>query len=287
MLEPLRQLKNKMNIREKWDFLVRAHQSRMKSFEPKLLFNVQKDKYVIKTVESFDELEAVLKLRHEVFLEEVTGQRHLTGLDFDEYDLLCDHLIVMDQEKQEIVGTYRAICSNFTDRYYTASEFDISGVLALPGVKLELGRACIRRSHRTGVVMQLLWRAIAEYIKLSEADYLFGCASVFTSKAVEAAAIQLYLNGRGALTESALVRPIGKYLDPQVEECVEFLSRPDFGFTPEAASRMIPPLFKSYLKLGSKICGLPAHDRKFQCFDFVTLQDIGQFGQIIERKYGI
>ncbi len=287
LLTPLRQLKSKMNIREKWELLVKTHQSRLKNFEPKIRFRLEKDKYVIKTVENFDELEQVLRLRHEVFLEECAGQRHLTGLDFDEYDLLCDHLVVIDSEKDEVLGTYRVICSRFSEKFYTSSEFDISNLLALNGVKLELGRACIRKTHRTGIVIQLLWRAIAQYIKESKADYLFGCASVFTQKPVEAAAIQLYLKKRGALTDEALVQPIGKYIDSQVEECVEFLSRPEFGFDPDAASKMVPALFKSYLKLGSKICGLPANDRKFQCYDYVTLQEIKAFGQSIEKKYGL
>lgn len=287
MLEPLKQLKSKMNIRERWELLVRAHEAKMKKFEPKLRFQLQKDKYVIKTVDSIAELEAVLKLRHDVFLQEVTGQSHLTGLDFDDFDLLCDHLIVVDSQAQEILGTYRVMCSLFTDRYYTATEFNIEQLLALPGIKMELGRACIRKTHRTGMVMQLLWRAIAQYIKLSEAKHLFGCASVFTTKTVEAAVIQMYLQHRGALSEPSLVTPVEKYTDPQLAETIAFLAQPALAFNLEGASQLIPALFKSYLKLGSKICGLPALDRDFSCYDYVTWQEVGKFDESIERKYGL
>ena len=276
-----------MNIRERWEALLRTHQARLKSFEPKIRFRLEKDKYVIKTVDTFEELEQVLRLRHEVFLEECVNNPHLTGMDFDEFDILCDHLTVWDQEAGEVLGTYRVICSEFSNKWYTASEFNIDGLLALDGIKLELGRACIRKTHRTGIVIQLLWRAIAQYIRESKADYLFGCASAFTQKPIEAAAIYRYLQNRGAVTETELVSAIGKYQDPLVAECLEFLSRPEYGFQADSASKMVPALFKSYLKLGSKICGLPANDRSFQCYDFVTLQDISALGESIERKYGL
>jgi len=287
MLEPLRQLKSKINIRETFEYLIKAHKIRLKTCEPKLRFNREKDKYMIKTAQSPEELEAVLRLRHEVFLEEKIGRHHRTGLDFDNYDLHSDHVMVIDQDSNEVLGTYRIICSRFSDDFYTASEFDILPLLALPGVKLELGRACIRSTHRTGAVMHLLWRAVAHYVKLVEADFLFGCASVFTTKAIEAAAIQIYLKNRNALTSTTLVHPLEKFRDPQVEECLEFLSREEFKFSAAGVQPMIPALFKSYLKMGSQICGLPAFDKDFGCFDYVTLQDMQKITETIERKYGV
>ena len=58
------------------------------------------------------EIEAALKLRFEVFnleLSEGLQSSYQTGLDMDEYDDYCDHIIVMDTTKDVVVGTYRLL----------------------------------------------------------------------------------------------------------------------------------------------------------------------------------
>lgn len=55
-------------------------------------------------------VEAAQRLRHDVFAGELgatlTGS---AGLDSDEFDAYCDHLIVRDDSTGEVVGTYRML----------------------------------------------------------------------------------------------------------------------------------------------------------------------------------
>jgi putative hemolysin len=44
---------------------------------------------------------------------------------------------------------------------------------------------------------------------------------------------------------------------------------------------MIPSLLHSYLRIGAKVCGIPALDKSFRCIDFLTLLDVRE----LERTY--
>jgi len=46
--------------------------------------------------------------------------------------------------------------------------------------------------------------------------------------------------------------------------------------------RKLPPLFKGYLRLGGKVCGLPAFDRQFGTADFFILLPAGE----MVKRYG-
>jgi putative hemolysin len=51
------------------------------------------------------------------------------------------------------------------------------------------------------------------------------------------------------------------------------------------AEALLPPLFKSYLRMGAKICGTPALDREFYCIDFLTVIKVDQFNPKMKEKY--
>lgn len=70
-------------------------------------------KLEVRIAENQLEIERTLALRYEVFnleLGEGLPQSAATRKDRDEYDLFCDHLIVIDKNQEnKIVGTYRIL----------------------------------------------------------------------------------------------------------------------------------------------------------------------------------
>src|SRR6202000_1069389 len=82
-----------------------------------------------------DEVRAAQRLRHLVFAEEMGAQLHTTepGLDVDEFDQYCDHLVVRDEGTGDIVGTYRMLPPGRTGSLYSETEFDISALAGLRG----------------------------------------------------------------------------------------------------------------------------------------------------------
>lgn len=68
--------------------------------------------FEVKITRQQSEVEEAQRLRFEVFnLEMKKGleSSYGLGLDADEYDSLCDHLIVRDRSTRRVVGTYRLL----------------------------------------------------------------------------------------------------------------------------------------------------------------------------------
>src|SRR5690349_13210193 len=69
----------------------------LRSYTAKVAVHLETDTYIIKTAESADEIDELLKLRHRVFLQELQGKRKLFRIDLDRHDLACDHLMIIDR----------------------------------------------------------------------------------------------------------------------------------------------------------------------------------------------
>ncbi|MEZ0323877.1 MAG: GNAT family N-acyltransferase [Hydrogenothermaceae bacterium] len=251
---------------------------RLKKFKPNVYIRIEKSNYIIKTVEDYRGLIDVLKLRYRVFNLQ---KRKILKIDIDEFDKIADHLIVYDTAKNIPVGTYRVLCSEFTDRFYSESEFDISQIKSFDGVKVELGRASILPEYRNGLVIMLLWKAISEYVSKVNGKFLFGCSSVFTTDPLEVAFITDYLI-RNYGSQTVEVKPYKTVKG--IEKSLSFL-RENMVNTDFIESK-IPSLLKVYLNAGAKICGLPYLDEEFGCVDFFTFLDISKLNESFKRKYG-
>lgn len=252
---------------------------RILRFKQKVPIRVESEQFILKTAANSFEVRQALELRHEIFFREMQGKELNSQIDFDALDMLCDHLLIIDKASGQVVGTYRLISSLFSKRFYSQGEFNIDAVLAEEGAKMEMGRACIRKEFRSGAVLNLLWRGIVEFMKKTDAKWIFGCASVQTTDPAEAAAIYEYLKQNDQVRTERGVQPTKKYR----------ISFPDTvkPLAVEEAAKQIPPLFYSYLKAGAKTEGLPACDTDFSCFDFFLLLKVADFTKIFRRRYDI
>ena len=208
---------------------------------------------------------AAFRLRFLVFnleLNEGLECAYMTGQDRDDFDGICDHLIVEHVGTGKIVGTYRlqtGTIASANTGFYSEREFDFSRYRQLGNSVIELGRACVHRGHRTSEVLYLLWRGIAQYAIHHGGRYLIGCSSLTSQDPAHGTAVY--------------------------EAMREHLVEPDLRTTPQPAFTMplmpsdnasakIPKLLRAYLAVGAKICGPPAIDREFRTIDFLTLLDL-------------
>jgi putative hemolysin len=152
-------------------------------------------RYRVRLAESVEDRDAACRLRFKVFnieLGEGLETSYRTGLDTDQFDLFCEHLLVEDKLEtnpaRRIVGTYRMQSGATAARnlgYYSEQEFSFAPYEPLrPGI-LELGRAAIDREHRTPEVLTLLWRGIAQYANDMGLRYLLGCSSINSNDPAE------------------------------------------------------------------------------------------------------
>jgi hypothetical protein len=125
--------------------------------------------------ETEEDIDAAQALRYRIFYE-VLGARPLPHMlrrrrDVDRFDNDCDHLLVLDHARggghDRVVGTYRLLrrkAAAGLGGFYSAAEYDIAPLVALPGEILELGRSCVDAAYRQRPAMQLLWSGIAGYV---------------------------------------------------------------------------------------------------------------------------
>lgn len=282
--------------------MVRGLNHLRSQIEPKLAIRIERGNYIVKTVSEAWEFQEVLRLRYDVFHREYRKAVLPVGWDLDDYDFICDHLIIIkkdEAEKEEgkrgtIVGTYRMIASTFSDKFYSQSEFHLDEFLKEPGVKLELGRACIHPDFRKGSVMSLLWRGVTEYMRLTQARYLFGCSSIKVMETEPVSQIYQYLEGKNFLVEEYGIHPLDNWEVPGLIEslakaaAVEAAGQTEAGqavMSEEEAKALLPPLLEMYLLAGAKVIGRPALDTDFNCVDFLTVLDTTKLSQLFSRRY--
>jgi putative hemolysin len=237
-------------------------------------------RYRLRLAQSVEDRDAACRLRFKVFNIELgkgLESSYETGLDTDQFDLFCEHLLVEDKVERRIVGTYRmqsGVTAGQNLGYYSEQEFDFSPYAAMRGEILELGRASIDREHRTPEVLTLLWRGIAQYATDMQLRYLIGCSS---------------LNSVDSREGWQMYRQLENY-----RVANELQTTPSAGFvcagesadlSPEAEPAKVPKLLKTYLAIGARICGAPAWDREFGTIDFLTLLDLRTISSSARNRF--
>ncbi|MFT3956485.1 MAG: GNAT family N-acyltransferase [Piscinibacter sp.] len=221
--------------------------------------------YRLRLASDAADLRAAQALRFKVFnleLREGLSASWATGLDADDFDACCDHLLVEHAPSGAIVGTYRLQTGTSAARqlgYYSEREFDFAPFEPLRAELVELGRACIHAEHRSFAVLNLLWNGIADYARARRARWLIGCSSLTSQDSAAGAAA--YARLAPHLCAPALrTRPHEHFACPLD--------------APAPVAPKIPKLLAAYLALGAEICGPPAIDREFRTIDFLTLVDL-------------
>ena len=235
-------------------------------------------KLVLSMASTPEELREVQRLRYKVFIETM-GLSSLVredGLDSDEFDEHCDHLIVRDANTLKVAGTYRLLSASRArkiGRVYSEGEFDLGRLNNLRNRMVEAGRACIHPDYRGGSVIMLLWSGLAEYMRRENCDYLAGCAS-----------ISLADGGHNAV--AVFQSLIGQHMAPSEYRVTPHLPFP-FSKLEAAQKPQIPPLLKGYLRSGAWICGEPAWDPDFESADLFLLLPLANLDGRYARHYGM
>ena len=215
-------------------------------------------------------------LRFRVFAKEMGAKlkTESEGLDYDEVDGYCDHLLVYDNLNKKIVGYTRLLNQDQAERlgrFYSQSEFNLDQVLTLPGRFLEIGRTCVDPDYRGSAVLTTLWSALVQYALEGQFNYLLGCASVTPGPsgfAVDA----VYRN-----IDAKNIAPSSMQVSPTIPVPVELrCERDESG---------IPPLLKAYFRFGAVVCGEPFWDEDFNCMDLFMLLPLDHLQERYSKHY--
>lgn len=233
-------------------------------------FIMKEQRFTLKFANTEQELDELLRLRFNVFnleMGEGLASSFQTFRDEDAFDKFFNHLIIIDNNTDKIIGTYRMQTYEMALRgngFYSHDEFKIE-MLPRNIIKhsVELGRACIDKNYRNSRVLFLLWRGLTNYMILTRKRYMFGCCSLTSQNPAEGMALydDLLKNGHIRTDLKLTAQPF--YRLEGFNKTKDITNKPAY-----------PPLLRMYLRYGAKIIGVPAIDREFKTIDFFILLDI-------------
>ena len=243
------------------------------------------------------EIRQAQRLRFKVFHEELSavpnGASLIARRDIDEYDAICDHLLVLDHAvkplpfraaKPKVVGTYRLLRQDVADRhfgFYSAGEYDIAPLMeANPHLRfLELGRSCVLKEYRTKRTVELLWHGIWRYVLHHQLDVMIGCASLEGTDPAKLALPLSFLHHYARAPEPWRVRARRDRYVP-----MDFLAKE--AIDARTALHALPPLIKGYLRVGASVGDGAVVDRQFNTTDVLVVLPVAAISARYIQHFG-
>jgi putative hemolysin len=251
----------------------------------------------VRLAETEHEVMLAQRLRYEVFYEEKSAipsdAMRASRRDFDKYDDVCDHLLVVDRDVHDadgqplVVGTYRLTREKDAQKvggFYTAGEFDLGRMISgMPkGTKyLELGRSCVHPNYRARPgTMQLLWKGLMAYVARFDIDLMFGCAS-FAGTDPKAMALPLsYLHHHHPMPKDLVVTA-----RPELYETMNLL--PVVAIDLREGIRALPAILKGYVRAGCCIGDGAVIDHQFDTTDVFIFFPLSGIDARYKSRFGL
>ncbi len=229
----------------------------------------------MRLAETPEEIAAAQMLRYRVFYEEMAAkplpEMAATKRDFDHFDQYCDHLLTIDLDRgngpEAVVGTYRLLRREGARQaggFYTAGEYHIDKILALPGEIIEPGRSCVDAKYRNRSTLSLLWYGLAAYCLHYEGVLFFGCASLHGTDPQKLALPLSYLHHFHLAPPELRSRALEhRYVNMDI--------LPPDKIDVRAAITELPPLIKGYLRAGGFVGDGAVIDEQFNTVDVCVI----------------
>ena len=207
-------------------------------------------RYQVRFAENDDDIRLAQELRFRTFIEgreTASDEARADGLDADEFDPICKHVLVHDTHTGALVCCFRFLpLANGSEiaRSYSAKYYDLSSLESYEGQMVEMGRFCIDPAHRDADVIRIAWGAMTRYVDENNVDMLFGCSSFYGTEA------DAYMDAFALLKERHLApkRWLPRVKAPNVFRFASKLKlkKPNL----KLAQRGMPPLLRTYLVMG-------------------------------------
>lgn len=247
------------------------------------------------------EVRASQSLRFTVFYKEMSARANtrarLTRRDRDQFDRLCDHMLVVDHaaggrgiplirgRRARVVGTYRLLpqeVAEATGGFYTQDEYDLQPLIARhPELRfVELGRSCVLKPYRTKQTIELLWAGIWKYVNENNIDVMIGVASLEGTEPADVALPLSFMHHSARAPEEWDVKALpSRY--------VEMNLLPKERIDMRKAMRSLPPLIKGYLRLGAYIGDGAVVDHQFGTTDVAIILPVANISARYQSYFAI
>lgn len=203
--------------------------------------------YKVRIADKREDVEAAQKLRYDTFIASTGAAERDAGLDTDEFDPICDHVLIELERTGELIACFRMLpLENGTEieRSYSAKYYNLQNLHGFPSRMVEMGRFCVHPDHRNPHVLRIAWAAMTHYVDERGIQLLFGCSSFQGVDSEE------HLDALTLLSQKHLgpKRWLPRVKAPKVFQFAKKLRlrSPD----PVRGMKLMPPLLRGYLSLG-------------------------------------
>lgn len=230
------------------------------------MFNLLKGRYTVRFAETRADIEAAQRLRYLAFVAGTGAAERLDGLEADNFDGLCRHVLIEERKTGRLVCTYRFLDLNGgaeITRSYSAQFYGLEGLAEYEGRMLEMGRFCIHPECHDPDILRIAWGAMTRYVDEQDVELLFGCSSF------HGADWALHADALAMLKHRHLgpKRFLPKVKAPNVFKYAARLRRkPDA----KRAAKAMPPLLKTYLMMGGWVSDHAVVDRDLNTIHVFT-----------------
>ena len=203
---------------------------------------VRVGRYCARFALSKDDLLAAQELRYKCF-----NLSNDKGLDVDEFDSICRHVLVENLENGKLICCYRIM--SFPDgkditRSYSSRFYDLGSIENFPKPMIEVGRFCIDPATTDHQVVLAAWVALTQLVDENGIEFLFGCSSF------EGIDKEKYLHCFAFLREKHIAP---EHWLPKVKaaQVISYSEANCCKVNKKKALLNMPPLLKSYLSMGA------------------------------------
>jgi len=232
------------------------------------------ERFKARLAETAEDVRACKRLRHLAFYETrgvVVGDG--VGLDSDEFDPHCRHMMVEDVRTGALVCCFRMMPLNNgseISRSYSAKHYNLAALADYPGRMVEMGRFCVHPDFKDPGIIRVAWGAMTRFVDSEGVELLFGCSSFH---GVDADA---YMDAFALLKERHLAprRWLPRVKAPKVFRFASRLRlrRPNMKL---ALVRM-PPLLRTYLIMGGWVSDHAVIDNELNTLHVFTGVEIAR-----------
>ncbi len=246
------------------------------------------------------------RLREEAFrlIGEGTGNRR----DIDKYDHYYMHLVLWDEQDEEVVGAYR-LCPTHTvlsagnqKALYTTTLFNYKPeAKAILNSGLELGRSFVQPKYWGSRSLDYLWNGISALLRQNpQYRYLLGGVSISASLSRAARDMmvryyQLYYGANPPIVSCKRPYTLDETAQTRIDEMFRGLdAKAAFVVLKEQLGHMgysVPTLYKQYTELsnpgGTQFHGFNIDPDFNDCVDGLVVVDIANMNPVKRKRYGL
>ncbi len=265
-------------------------------FIPQMNLHHQVGPFLIRTAQTTEDLQAIFRLRALSAAQPLlsaaqpvlrAAQPLAARTRLDEEDWQSDHILIFHTSQRKLVGTVRVRSSFFGHAPILSREFHLHSFLTLPGEKIEVARLRFHPEYQRPMIANLMWRALADVMSLTKAQYIYGSVSLMLPNPRKAALLYHYFNERGWFRQRMFCPPQKAFSMSNLDLWIFSIKSPLTEAESNEAKSLLSPLLESYLRAGAFLGGEPAWDSTAQCVDFLTILHRDDLNRALWKKFDL